>query len=154
MRNALAAIAFLAACFAVLALGGLATASSVGTWYQTLAKPSFTPPDWVFGPVWTTLYILIAAAGWRVWRKTGFSDRAAFSVYSGQLFLNLLWSILFFGLRQPAFAMIDLIALWIAIAATMRLFARRDRAAAFLLTPYILWVSFAGALNAAIVVLN
>lgn len=154
MRNALAALGFLAACFAVAALGGLATASSVGTWYQALTKPSFNPPDWVFGPVWTALYVLIAISGWLVWRKAGFSDRAAFLVYGAQLLLNLLWSVLFFGMRQPVFAMIDLIVLWIAIAGTMLMFARHDRAAALLLAPYILWVSFAGVLNAAIVVLN
>ncbi|MCC6914044.1 MAG: tryptophan-rich sensory protein [Rhodospirillaceae bacterium] len=154
MRDILALIGFLAACFAVSGLGAFATAGSVGAWYQTLAKPSFNPPDWVFGPVWTALYILIAVAGWRVWRKMGFSDHKAFAAYGGQLALNLLWSVLFFGIQQPAVAMIDLIVLWIAIAANMILFARHDRTAALLLAPYILWVGFAGVLNAAIVVLN
>ncbi|MCA0200207.1 MAG: tryptophan-rich sensory protein [Proteobacteria bacterium] len=154
MRNILALIGFIAACFAVSALGALATANSVGTWYQTLAKPSFNPPDWIFGPVWTTLYVLIAISGWRVWRKTGFSDHKAFAAYGGQLLLNLLWSVLFFGFRQPAIAMVDLIVLWITIGANMILFARHDRPAALLLAPYLLWVSFAGILNVAIVVLN
>ncbi len=154
MRNIIAAIGFLAVCFAVSALGALATAGSVGTWYQTLAKPPFNPPDWVFAPVWTALYVLIALSGWRVWRKTGFSDRKAFTAYGAQLFLNLLWSVLFFGLQRPAAAMAGLIVLWIAIGANMLLFARHDRAAALLLAPYLLWVGFAGLLNAAIVVLN
>jgi tryptophan-rich sensory protein len=154
MRNILALIGFLAVCFAVSALGGLATANSLGTWYQALAKPSFNPPDWVFGPVWTTLYILIAVSGWMVWRKAGFSDHRAFAAYGGQLVLNLLWSVLFFGFQQPAVAMVDLIVLWITISANMILFARHDRTAALLLAPYLLWVSFAGVLNVAIVVVN
>ncbi len=154
MRNAVAAAGFLAVCFVVAGLCGAATATSLGTWYQSLAKPSFNPPDWVFGPVWTTLYILIAISGWRVWRKVGFSDRQAFAVYGAQLVLNLLWSVIFFGFRQPAVAMVELIIFWIAIAANMILFARHDRTAALLLAPYILWVSFAGVLNAAIVYLN
>lgn len=153
-QSALAAAGFLAASFAVSALGGLATASSVETWYQTLAKPSFNPPNWVFAPVWTTLYIMIAAAGWRVWRKIGFSDRRAFAAYGAQLALNLLWSVLFFGLRQPGAAFAELIVLWLSIAATLALFWRHDRIAGLLFVPYLAWVSFAGVLNGAIWVLN
>lgn len=149
-----ALIGFLAVCFAVSALGAYFTASSVGTWYQTLNKPSFNPPDWVFAPVWTALYVLIAAAGWRVWRRCGFSDRRAFALYGLQLGLNLMWSVLFFGMRNPGAAFLELALLWSAIVATLVLFWRSDRIAGALFAPYLAWVSFAGALNAAIWKLN
>lgn len=154
MRNLRALIGFLAASFAVSLLGGLATARSVGTWYQTLAKPPFNPPDWVFAPVWTILYIMIAVSGWMVWCKIGFADRLAFTAYGLQLALNLLWSLLFFGLRQPALALIEIAGLWVMIAATLVMFWKHDRIAALLLAPYLAWVSFATALNTALVVLN
>ncbi len=153
-HSAIAAAGFLAACFAVSILGGLATASSVGTWYQTLAKPSFNPPDWIFAPVWTTLYVMIAVSGWRVWRKVGFADVRAFAIYGIQLTLNLMWSVLFFGLNAVGAAFLELLLLWLAIAATLVLFLRHDRLAGLLLTPYLAWVSFAGLLNASIWALN
>ena len=153
-QSALAAGGFTAAVAAVSILGGLATASSVGTWYQTLAKPWFNPPDWIFGPVWTALYIMIAAAGWRVWRRIGFSDRPAFAAYGLQLALNLMWSVVFFALREPGAALLELALLWIAIAITLVRFWRHDKIAGLLFLPYIAWVSFAGALNAAIWRLN
>jgi tryptophan-rich sensory protein len=146
--------AFLAACFAISALGALATAASVGTWYQTLAKPAFNPPDSVFAPVWTTLYAMMAIAGWRVWRRVGFTDRPAFAAYAVQLGLNLLWSVLFFGLREVGAALVELVCLWTAIVVTLVLFWRRDKVAGALFVPYLAWVSFAGALNGAIWRLN
>lgn len=152
--SALALAGFLALTFAVAALGGLATASGVGSWYQGLAKPAFTPPDWIFGPVWSAIYFMIAVAGWRVWRRAGFTDRAAFAAYGCQLALNLLWSVLFFALKLVGAAFLELVALWIAIAATLVLFWRVDRPAGLLFVPYLAWVSFAGALNAAIWRLN
>lgn len=153
-ESILVAAGFLLVCFGVSAIGGLATASSVGGWYQTLAKPSFNPPDWVFAPVWTALYILIAFAGWRLWRVNGFNDRIAFSVYAAQLALNLTWSILFFGLQRIGPAFVELVVLWIAIAATTVRFWKHDRISGALLVPYLAWVGFAGALNAAIWRLN
>lgn len=153
-QSALALLAFLAASFAVSALGGLATAGSITTWYPTLAKPSFNPPNWLFGPVWTTLYIMIAVAGWRVWRRVGFTDKRAFAAFGAQLALNLLWPVLFFGLQALAFALAGLVLLWISIAVTLLMFWRHDRVAALLLAPYLAWVTFAGALNAAIWSLN
>lgn len=149
-----AAVGFIVLCLGIGALGGIATASSVGTWYQTLAKPSFNPPDAVFGPVWTTLYVMIGLAGWRLWCVSGFSDTRAFVAYGVQLALNLAWSFLFFGLRMVGAAMAELILLWIAIAVTLILFWRRDRTAGLLLVPYLAWVSFAGVLNGAIWRLN
>lgn len=153
-HSAAALLGFLAACFAVSALGSIATVSSVGSWYATLDKPAFNPPSAVFGPVWTVLYVMIAFAGWRVWRRIGFSDRRAFALYGLQLFLNLMWSVLFFGLQRVGAAFLELVLLWIAIAATLVLFRKHDRIAAALLAPYLAWVSFAGVLNAAIWRLN
>lgn len=154
LQSAAALIGFLAACFAVSALGALATASSVGTWYAALIKPSFNPPNTAFAPVWTTLYLFIAVAGWRVWRKIGFSDRRAYALYGVQLVLNLMWSILFFGLQMVGAALLELVLLWIAIAGTLAMFWKHDRIAGLLFAPYLAWVSFAGALTAAIWHLN
>lgn len=153
-HSALAFSGFIAATFTVSILGGLATASSVDSWYQTLAKPSFNPPEWIFGPVWTTLYIMIAVSGWRVWRKIGFTDARAFAIYGIQLTLNLMWSVLFFGLNAVGAAFLELALLWLAIAATLVLFLKHDRLAALLLAPYLAWVSFAGLLNFSIWKLN
>jgi translocator protein len=154
VRSAGALAGFLAACFAVSTLGALSTASGVDTWYPTLAKPPFNPPAWVFGPVWTTLYVMIAVAGWRVWRRVGFSDRRAFALYGLQLALNLMWSVVFFGLREIGAAFLELVLLWAAIAANAAAFRKHDRIAGLLLLPYLAWVSFAGVLNAAIWMLN
>ena len=142
-------------CLAVSALGGLATSSSVGTWYQTLAKPSFNPPDWVFAPVWTTLYIFMSIAGWRVWRTPNSQLRThALRAFYIQLALNLLWSVLFFGVQAIGLALVEIIALLAAIVVTTVLFWRLARLAGMLLVPYILWVAFAALLNTALWVLN
>ncbi|MGE0746004.1 MAG: TspO/MBR family protein [Rhodospirillales bacterium] len=154
-RDGLALGGFAAACFAVAAVGGAITATSVGTWYQGLAKPSFNPPDWLFAPVWTALYAMMAFAAWRAWRHgRGGRRRAALVLFFVQLALNLGWTVLFFGLREPAAALAEIAVLWLAIAATIAAFRRIDAAAAWLLAPYIAWVSFAAVLNAAIVILN
>ncbi len=145
----------IALCFAVSGLGGLITAQSVGTWYQDLAKPAFNPPDWVFAPVWTTLYLLMAVAAWRVWRRAGWRDgRTALTVFGGQLALNLAWSAVFFGLRMPGSALAVVLVLLAAIAVTTRLFWSIDRLAGLLLVPLIGWVGFATVLNTAIWQLN
>ncbi len=133
-------------------IGSLFTTSSVSTWYVELIKPSFNPPSWVFGPVWTTLYLLMGISLYLVW-TTKF-DRKAFTVFGIQLFLNALWSVLFFGLRNPLLAFIEIILLWIAIIATIILFYRINKKAAYLLIPYILWVSFAAILNLSLYLLN
>jgi translocator protein len=147
--------AWVAGCLGVSAIGGAVTRSSVGGWYQTLAKPAFNPPDWVFTPVWLALFVLMGIAAWRVWRRHGFSGAAApLGVFAIQLGLNLGWSILFFGLRAPGWALVEIVVLWTTVLATAILFYRADRTAGWLLVPYLLWVGFAVVLNAAIWRLN
>lgn len=138
--------------FIASAIGGLFTVSSVSTWYVELIKPSFNPPGWVFGPVWTILYLLMGISLYLVWTKK--FDKPAFTVFGVQLFLNTLWSILFFGLKNPLFAFIEIIFLWITILITIIYFYRINKTSAYLLIPYILWVSFAAVLNFAIFLLN
>lgn len=136
-------------------IGALATASSVDSWYKKLSKPSWTPPDALFGPVWTVLYILMGVAAWLVWRRAG--ERMIhrpLAVYALQLLLNACWSFIFFGLRNPGAALIEIFLLWVAIVITVAWFARVDGKAAWLLAPYLAWVSFAVALNFAIWRLN
>jgi len=152
-RDILALAAFAVICAALSGIGGAVTATSVGGWYQTLAKPAFNPPDWVFAPVWTTLFVCIAVAGWRAWRRPG-PRFPAFAVYGLQLALNLGWSILFFGLQSPGLALVEIMPLLAAIAVNIVLFWRIDRLAGLLLAPYLLWVAYATALNTAIWRLN
>lgn len=117
-------------------------------WYQGLAKPAFTPPDWLFGPVWTVLYAMMGVAAWQVWRDKGFSGAgAALALFVGQVILNGLWSFIFFGLQRPGLAFGEIILLWLAIGATLAAFWRTKPAAGLLLAPYWLWVSFAAVLN-------
>lgn len=126
-----------------------------GDWYGELQKPTWTPPTWVFAPAWTVLYLLIGISGYLAWsRSSGRRRSVPFIVYGTQLFLNALWSILFFGLHSPGLAFGDLVALWIAILGNGVLFWRINRASGYLLIPYFLWTSFAGALNLAIWRLN
>jgi benzodiazapine receptor len=142
---------FLVVCFAVAAVGGAVTAGSVLTWYPTLDKPVFTPPDWLFGPVWAALYAAMAIAGWRVWRVAGFAGaRIALSLFAVQLALNGAWSILFFGAHRIGLALVDIVFLWSAILAVTVAFWRIDRLAGVLFLPYLLWVGYAAVLNAAI----
>lgn len=146
---------FLLLCFAVAAAGGAVTATSVNDWYQTLDKPWFTPPDWLFSPVWTALYLLMAVAGWRVWRRSGFENaRGPLLVFGIQLGLNLAWSVLFFGMNLIGAALAEICALLGAVVLTVVLFARQDRLAGALLVPYALWVGYALVLNASIWTLN
>ena len=146
---------FLLACLAVGGAGGWVTSEAVTTWYPTLRKPEWTPPSWLFGPVWTTLYLMMGTAAWRSWRsRSSQGARSALSLFGVQLALNLLWSVLFFGLRSPGAAFFELVLLWLAILATIMQFRRLDPAAAWLMVPYLAWVSFAGALNFAIWRLN
>ncbi len=137
-------------------MGSVATDTSVNDWYRTLAKPSFNPPAWVFGPVWTTLFALMGIAAFLVWKKglERKSVKIALSIFVGQLVLNTLWSIIFFGLHSPGGALVEIVFLWLAILATIIAFARVSKPAAWLLLPYILWVSFAIYLNYALWTLN
>lgn len=151
-RDVLALIGFVVLCLAVGGLGGWVTAGPVVEWYPSIAKPSWTPPSWVFGPVWTLLFILMGIAAWLVWRSG--NARVPMLLFGAQLLLNLAWSFLFFGARSPGLGLLDIVPLWIAIAATIFAFSFRSRVAAFLMVPYLAWVSFATALNAAIYMLN
>ncbi len=135
------------------AIGGLSTADAIPTWFTTLNKPSFNPPSWVFGPVWTTLYIMMAVAAWRIWLVEGFK-RNWLAPYVVQLLLNLGWSLIFFGARRPDLALIEIVLLWISIVVTLVAFRRIDRVAGWLLAPYLAWVTFATILNGAIWWLN
>jgi tryptophan-rich sensory protein len=138
------------------AVGSLATVRAIPTWYKGLAKPSFNPPEWLFGPAWTLLYLLMAVAAFLVWRR-GFGApgvKLALAVFLVQLVLNALWSVFFFGLRSPLAGLVDIIGLWLSIVATIILFFRVSVPAGVMLLPYIAWVSFAALLNAAILRLN
>ncbi len=121
------------------------TANDVATWYTTLQKPGFTPPSWLFGPVWTTLYLLMGVALYLVWRRG--DNRFALAVFAVQLVLNAGWTLVFFGMRWPAGGLAVIVALLVAIVATMVAFERIDRRAALLLVPYLCWVGFATLLN-------
>jgi len=138
-------------CFAAAGIGSLATTPQIPGWYANLAKPTWTPPGWIFGPVWTLLYLMMAVAAWLVWRQAGFAGaKLPLALFGIQLALNSLWSVLFFGLQNPGAAAVEIILLWTAILATMITFWRRSRVAGGLLAPYLAWVSFAVGLNVAI----
>ena len=154
-RSGLALAACIAASFSVGAIGVLFSGSGVKDWYPTLAKPSWTPPGRLFGPVWSLLYFMMGVAAWRVWRRDGFRKaRLALGVDVLQLVLNGAWSGIFFGLRQPAVAFVEILALWLFIVATTYLFWMRDRLAGILMILYLAWVSFATVLNGAIAWMN
>ena len=154
-RQGIALASFIAVCLAIGAVGGLATAEPVATWYPTLIKPSFNPPNWVFAPVWTALYILMALAAWLVWRQAGWQrGRPALVLFALQLALNLAWSFLFFRYHQIGLALVDIALLLAAIGAAALACLAHSRAAALLLMPYLAWVSFAALLNYAILRLN
>ncbi len=149
-------IGFLVLIAVVQIIGSYATFTSVQNWYPTLVKVSWNPPAWVFGPVWTALYIMIAVSGWRVWVSIGKNQfkNSAMHWYFFQLFINLMWSILFFGLKNHVAGLLDIFILLVSIIITIRKFIRIDKLAAMLLVPYLLWVSYALTLNAGIVYLN
>jgi tryptophan-rich sensory protein len=141
--------------FAVAGLGGWFTSQGMPDWYMSLRKPPWQPPSWLFGPVWTGLYLAMAVAAWLVWKDAGFDGaRAALVLWGVQLLLNLAWSGLFFALRQPGWALVEILALWVSILATTVLFFSVSVWAGALMVPYLLWVSFAAVLNGAIVRLN
>lgn len=135
--------------------GSLFTSTSLDSWYPALKKPIFNPPNWIFAPVWTTLFILIGLSFYLIWKK-GYSkeSKPAFFVYFIQLFFNLLWSFFFFGLKSPFLGLLDIIVLLIFIIINIYLFYRISKISAYLLVPYLLWVSFASILNLSIFILN
>jgi tryptophan-rich sensory protein len=154
-RETLGLAVFLALCLGVSAIGGAITSTSVGTWYQALQKPFFNPPDWIFAPVWTFLYILMAIAGWRVWRSPPSEmRRTALIVFTAQLGLNLIWSVLFFGLQRIDLALIEIVFLLGAIGINTLLFWRIEPRAGAMFVPYLFWVAYATALNGSLWLMN
>jgi tryptophan-rich sensory protein len=153
MRNSIALVAFLVVVFIAASFGAI---FQPGAWYAGLDKPSFNPPNWVFAPVWTVLYVLMAVAAWLVWRERGSVAAAAvpLAAWLVQLVLNAMWSWLFFGQHEMGLALVDITALWFAIVVTIALFWRVNHLASWLLVPYLAWVSFAMLLNAALWRLN
>lgn len=151
-------VEFLLACglsFGTQAIGWLLTASAVGDWYPDINKPSWTPPVWLFGPVWSLLFLLMSVSAWVFWdRALGRTLRVGLGLFFSQLVLNALWSGLFFAARSPGLAFAEIIVLWSAIAATLVTFGRVSAVAAGLLVPYLLWVTYATALNGAIWMMN
>ncbi|HLF51642.1 TspO/MBR family protein [Flavobacterium sp.] len=144
-------------CLAVGYFSSLVTQSSIETWFPTLIKPSFNPPSWVFAPVWTMLYIMMGIAAGLVWNRIDSEKEAvrkALIFFAIQLALNALWSYLFFGLKNPLLALIEIVLLWLMIYETYIKFAKIDKIAGYLFIPYLAWVSFATVLNASIWWLN
>lgn len=145
----------IAICFAAAGLGGLVTTPHIPGWYATLAKPTWNPPAWIFGPVWSLLYLMMAVAVWLVWRQAGIAAaKLPLGLFAVQLTLNSLWSVLFFGLHSPGAAAAEILLLWAAILATLITFWQRSKLAGWLLVPYLAWVSFAAVLNVTICRLN
>jgi translocator protein len=148
LRIGIALVVFLAICLGAGGLGAIATTPEIDGWYRTLAKPAWNPPDRVFGPVWTALFVLMAIAGWLVWQKERSVPRStALKLFGLQLTLNVVWSWIFFALHEPGWAAIEIVGLWAAILATLILFIRQSRLAGALLLPYLAWVTFAAGLN-------
>ena len=154
-RKAIALAIALLLCYGAAAIGGLLGVGTDPGWYADLAKPAWTPPGWVFGPVWMVLYGMMAVAAWLVWvQRRQHPGAAPIIVFAVQLAFNAAWTPLFFALQRPGMALVDIVLLWLALAVTVWLFFRRRTLAGLLLVPYLLWVSFAVALNFAIWRLN
>ncbi|MBY0110442.1 tryptophan-rich sensory protein [Patescibacteria group bacterium] len=155
MKNTLQAIGFILVSQLAGIIGSVFVMPAVDGWYLELTKPSFNPPSWLFGPVWTLLYTLMGIAAFLVWKKgSGALRRTALTLFGAQLVANSLWSILFFALQSPGFAFLNIMILWVLIVATMVAFYRVSKVATLLMVPYILWVSFAAFLNYSIWILN
>ncbi len=148
-------LGFLLLTFVAAFIGSSFTTPNIASWYSTLAKPSFAPPNWLFAPVWTILYILMAIAAFLIYQKREhFQAKSALIFYFVQLILNSLWSIIFFGMHNPQLAFFEIIVLWIFILVTLIKFYKIHRTAGLLFIPYLLWVSFASFLNLFIWLLN
>jgi translocator protein len=153
IMRTIGAFVFFVVCSYLPALTGFFV--ETGGWYAALKKPPFNPPGWVFGPVWTALYLMMGVAAWMVWRVGGFRGAGvALGVFLVQLTLNGLWTWIFFGLHRPGWALVEVAVLWLAILATLLLFRRHSALAGALLIPYLAWVSFAAVLNFALWRLN
>lgn len=156
MSNIVKGIVAIAIPLLVGGASGFFTITGVDSWYQTINKPSWNPPNWVFGPVWTTLYIMMGIALFLVWKEDTSEElkKIAIALFSVQLILNFFWSFIFFNLQQPGWALVEIIAMWFFILLTIFAFAQVNKTAAWLLVPYISWVSFATILNYSIWQLN
>lgn len=142
-------------CLGAGGFGAMATTPEIDGWYKTITKPSWNPPAFIFGPVWTTLYILMGISVWLVWRRNDFKvTKIPLALFAIQLILNIAWSWIFFSWHQLGWAFVDIIALWIAILATILSFLKVSKQAGYLLLPYFAWVSFASVLNFTIWQLN
>lgn len=156
-KTILTLVGFIFVCLAAGGIGGVATAENVRGWYLTIEKPTWNPPGWVFGPVWTSLYLMMAVAAWLVWKDQQASatvKKTALTLFGLQLALNALWSFVFFEWHQLGWALVEILILWAAIVATLIAFFRIRKAAGWLLVPYLAWVSFASFLNYTIWALN
>jgi benzodiazapine receptor len=156
MKKALGILVFVLVCELAGFIGSVFTTPSIPGWYAGLAKPSFNPPNWVFAPVWTTLYALMGLSAYLVYEKSAKRKdvRKALAVFAGQLVLNALWSIVFFGAHMIFGAAVVIVLLWAMILESILLFSKISKTAALLLIPYFLWVSFATILNISLYVLN
>ncbi|MBN1159776.1 MAG: tryptophan-rich sensory protein [Candidatus Diapherotrites archaeon] len=152
IKIVLVLIAFILVSHLAGVIGSVFTFEAIPNWYSTLERPSFAPPNFLFGPVWLTLYTMMGIAAFLVWRKK--KSKFALNLYWGQLSLNAIWSILFFGLKSPGVAFLEIIFLWLMIVITTLKFLELDKRAAWLMIPYILWVSFAAMLNFSFWILN
>lgn len=147
-RQAVGLAFFLSICIAAMIAGAVVTTPNVTTWYKELTQPLWTPPPWLFGPVWTVLYIMMAVSAWLVWKRADASNaRWPLMLFGIQLVLNIAWSWVFFGMKSPVLALIEILLLLFAIALTMIIFWKISRMASLLLAPYIVWVMFATSLN-------
>lgn len=137
-------------------IGSLFTTPNINTWYRMLTKPWFSPPNWVFAPVWTSLFVMMSISLFLIWQREIKSPdkKECLKLFSFQLILNVLWSVIFFGLRSPQWSFVEIILLWLAILACIITFYKHSKAASYLLIPYLAWVSFASILNYAIWQLN
>ena len=140
-------LASLIICQLAGAVGSVFTSPKIKTWYAGLIKPNFNPPNWIFGPVWTILFLLMGVALFLIWRQTKAKNKTALTLFGIQLGLNIFWSVLFFGLQSPQNAFIEIILLWLIILLTIISFYKISKTASILLIPYIAWVSFAAVLN-------
>lgn len=155
MKNILKLIGSIVLCELVGIISTPFTIASIPTWYRTLNKPFFSPPNWIFAPVWTILYLMMGISLYLIWKRgVNKKTKTPLLYFSIQLALNFLWSVVFFGLHSPLSAFVTIVFLWMMILVSIKRFYPLSRPAAYLLVPYILWVSFASVLNLAIVLLN
>jgi tryptophan-rich sensory protein len=156
ITNILKLVASIVLCQLAGLIGSIFTTPAIPTWYDSLRKPFFNPPNWIFGPVWVSLYVLMGISLFVIWQRKENNPQAkkGLVLFFAQLILNAFWSVAFFGLKSPFLGLINIILLWLAIFSTIQYFSKISKIAALLLLPYLLWVSFAGVLNFSLWILN